>query len=152
MTWGNLNPDVATSSWPVGPRPMDMRVAATSPALKVPMKPVEPMDMFGEMLRICIYIYMFYLHKDWVVCGRKLLGGEVHNMHVLSMVCSFLYVFICLFKELSCKLARQQLVSVFKNGVMYWRDPFWGLWRSLTGFSTLPAFPFSRKENHLNLL
>lgn len=45
-------------------------------------------------------------------------------MHVLSVVCSFLYVFICLFKELSCKLARQQLVSVFKNGVMYWRDPF----------------------------
>ena len=35
----NLNPDVATSSWPVGPRPMDMRVAATSPALKVYQPP-----------------------------------------------------------------------------------------------------------------
>lgn len=31
----NLSPDVATSSWPLCPRPVDARVAATSPALKV---------------------------------------------------------------------------------------------------------------------
>ncbi len=66
--WGNLNPDVATSSWPLGPRPMDMRVAATSPALKVPwwtLKP--PMDnVWWDAKDICFT--MFCLHKNWVVC------------------------------------------------------------------------------------